>query len=281
MKTNVWMLAAIAVLGLNLGCKTAYNKITVEKLKDVVGTDYDSYRWFSYPTDNFGVGTAYASKERFKKQVSICDSANCFGVSPASFDEWLALKGFAGVGKNGPTITLSEEEKTKLSAELDGPKVAQLLNLGANVNYTKGVTTEVRLGRAYPRRLLLQPTLDYISKLDSSQLVKKAFDAGTLILIANDLVMEGLSVNLCVDKSINPELTAKLDNSVGKIIGANAAVAMKVETATTGCYTLAAQQPIVVAALAVEQPAAGELSTNPNDEWQGWTRHKLLDIKLD
>lgn len=261
-----------------LGCKTAYNRITVDRLKDIVGDDYDDYRWFSYPTDNFGVGTAYASKERFEKQISICDSATCFNVVPASFEEWLTLKTFAGFGGNGPTITLSEEDKKKLSAELDGPKVAQLINLGGNVNYSQGVTTEVRMGRAFPRRLKLQPTLEYIAKLDGSNLVKKAFDNGTLILVVNDLVMEGLSVNLCVDKSLNAGLTAKLDENLGKVVGANAAVGLKVESSTKGCYVLSAQQPVVVAALAVEQPAAGELSVDPKDEWKGWKRHKLVDI---
>ena len=114
--SSLRLLPLLALLTVSTACKTDYNRITVSKMKDLVGDQFDSHRWFSSPTDNFGVGTAFASRERFAQQVSICDSAYCLGVTPTDFSQWLDLGGFAGVGNAGPTITLSTEEKTKLNA---------------------------------------------------------------------------------------------------------------------------------------------------------------------
>lgn len=260
-------------------CATEYNKLTVEKLRSLVGDDFASHRWFSYPTDNFGVGTAFASKASFDNSVSLCDSAYCLGVTPASFADWLSVGGFAGVGKAGPTITLTSEEETKLNAELNGPKIAQLVDLGASVDFSRGVTTKISLGKAYPRRLRLQPTMERINSLPSTDLIKKAFDGGTLVLIVSDLVMEALTVSLCVDQKVNPSLKAKLDSSIGQLVGANASMAVKVENSESGCYTLQAQQPVVVATLAAEQPAAGTLSAPTEaNEWSGWKLRQLADL---
>jgi|ERR1700687_2098554 len=278
--------AAVGILFFLSGCPTEYNRIMIDKLKIMVGQDFNEYRFFSYPTNNFGAGTAYSSSADLDRGISICDPAYCLGLtamtSPgnaSNFQDWLRLGEFVGIGDAGPPLTLSEQEQSKLNVELNAPKIGQIVDLGAGIDYSKGVKTNVTLGRAYPRRLRRQKFLDYVNALPGTNLIKKAFDRGTLVVIVNDLVMEGLNVSICVDKSLNSTLDAKLKESVGKVVGGGGSMKLQIQTTSSGCYSLQSVQPVIVAALAREQPAAGELAAPTDDfDWKGWQKRQPADL---
>lgn len=244
------------VLLLAACCATEYTKLMERKLRQVLGPDFDRYTFASYPTDNFGLGTLYASNADAKDGLSLCAGSTCFGLTPSSWDEWLRLDGFADVGE-GPPLALTSAEETELKAELVGPKLAEVLDLGASVDFKTGVTAKLSLGSAWLRRVNLIKFYSFLEGLPPTSPIKKAFDARRLVAVTSDVVIQGLDVELCVDKTLNANLDLTLNQAIGSALGTGGKVRLGVTRTDNGCYALTAQKPVIVAMLARERPPLG------------------------
>src|SRR5258707_443445 len=116
-RISVKGIVALTLGFLLAGCSQDYQDMTQSMLKKLVGSDYKKYFWFSYPTDNFGVGTMYETPANVTKlnldENYLCASATCLQLTDPSAEtnelKRLKLSGFADVGE-GAAITLNQKE---------------------------------------------------------------------------------------------------------------------------------------------------------------------------
>lgn len=263
------------ILGL-VGCQEDYAAVMTTKVRAALGKDFKDYIWSSYPTDNFGLATAYDPErgKSFSDENFLCATWSCLKQTvPAQSDQKLSVNGYAEVGDNGGIITLTEKVQTDLGANLVLPEIYQILKISADVGSTRNVETRLSLGRVYPRKLVRSKMTDYIGTLPSNDPLKRAFTDGRLVLIVADIVVDSMTIDIKIDTTkeakLDAELASKLAGMVGKIID-SAKIGLHIKKATNGEYQLEVTKPVVLAVLPRQQPAAGVLALAQDNEWLDW-----------
>jgi hypothetical protein len=264
-------------------CLPDYATMMQKAVKKAVGGDFSAYRFFSYPTNNFGVGTAYDVRgvnEQPSDDNYICTptTPSCLDISqPINSPQTaqkadLTLGGIAAVGEGG-TITLSHDEETNVTANLLLPKIYNLLQLGAGTDVKHGVTTNLVIDEATVRKLDRNETESRIKALPDTNKVKQAFGNGSLAIVIGDVMISAMRVSICVDTAVNPSLNASLSSAVGKVLGDPAKLQVGVTKDDKGCYSLEVAKPVIVAALAAKQHRKGVLmgEARRQNTWNDFT----------
>jgi len=257
-------LATIALVGCN-----EYNEILGQKVKAALGENFKDFQIVSYPTNNFGTGTAYRTTDN----LQLCDMWHCLGVAdkdvPKDFAAWLQLSSYVGFGGNGALITLNETESRNFTIGAVVPKVVKLLKLDANLDGSNITKTELVLGRAYPRKIRPDPWVVYMNSLSpvDHKLLKTAFSDGNLTVVVEDVVLESMKATITVDKAIGGKLDAAIDVPMGAakefiensdLDGIKLKLSAKKET--DGVYTFEVAQPVIVLTKATKQSGGGALA---------------------
>jgi hypothetical protein len=263
---------ALILMGTMFACKGKYTNILSGKIAEALGPDYDRYQPFSYPTNNFGLATAYAStSDRPKPEDFICDTWECLGKGsnvPASSQELLEVAGFAGVGSNGAKIDLTTKETQDLAIDALLPKVFQVLQLGGSYDKKKITNVTLSLGRAYPRLLRKTRMIPFIAGLPTTEPLRQAFDQGRLVLVVGDVVIDAVKATIDVDQTIGQALKAKLDPGLPSKVFSGVDLGVKVTDELNGKFTFEVTQPVIVKRLTKRQPSAGVLAGT--DDWNEW-----------
>ena len=278
MKTSNNLLVAARIAGYSImligvgSCATSnYTKIMSKSVKNVIGTDINQYQLFSYPTDNFGLATIYANSTN--DIDFICDMWNCIGKSAPNDNkaEWMNLAGYSANG-NGASITLTDKEKKSVAYNAILPKIYDVIGISANGSTTLNTQVTLSFSQATLRKLRKQAMADYINGLDNSQLVKQAFNNGSLVVVVADCVISDMSVNIKTDNTVANAIDAKINatgSGVATKLFSNTSLSVKVDKTATGEYTFTVQHPVIVARLFKKQPSAGALAVD--DEFKSWT----------
>src|SRR4051812_6539361 len=77
------------------------NEKSLIAMKHAIGSIIDKYTVYSYPTNNFGVGTSCRNKW-VPQGVMVCDMVSNFGLDTVKENEmqWKNVNGYAYYGKN-------------------------------------------------------------------------------------------------------------------------------------------------------------------------------------
>jgi hypothetical protein len=277
--------AMMLLASLSLFGAINYGDLMQQKVKTALGGDFKDYQWLSYPTNNFGLVTAFVlPKPRAKPsdKNEWCATFTCLGMEdkqmPTTPAEILSVAGYADTGEGGGQLILTDEEKKSLAISAVLPAVFRLLGLNAGVGSTSDIKTELTMGPATKRFLKKQKMLDYINQLPSSNKIKEAFDQNRLALVVADVVIDTMDITLTPNKDKNANLDAKLNSNVGNVLGSGSSLTVKVDSAASGVYHLKIERPVIVARLTLTQPfeGRGPGGTTPPHlsgklfEWTGW-----------
>jgi hypothetical protein len=256
------------------GCDGDYNEIMREKVSDALGPDYKDYYFFSYPTDNFGVGTIHIlnlPEEPVNTSNQYCATYSCLGLEDKRVlgATTLDLDGFASSGRNGGTITLTETQSKNLGLSFVLPQLFAALGLNGNFDKKSVTQTKISLGQAYPRTLDRRKFREFITRTDGGVdgYLKDAFDAGRLAVVVSDVVIENMKVEIAV----NSELKSGLDAKLSQIPGGNftdAEIGFKLSSTSEGTFMFEVRNPVILAKFTKKQPSAGELGLL--DTWGDW-----------
>jgi len=256
-------------------CKT-YNEIMKSTVRDNLGSDYASYDYFSYPTNNFGLITAYkpaAGKPSSSDEDFLCDMWSCIGVAdnaiPADPKANREMSGFAAVGGNGPIITLTEKDQRSVAVKGALPQIASVLNLAGSVSDSNVKTITMTLGRAYPRKLRRDKMIEFMSSLPATSPMKVAFLNGDLALVVADVMIDSMKLSVSVDSSTAASVDAAMGQSVSKVFS-NASLSVNVSKQSTGTYTFDVTSPVIISRLVKHQPGGGVLGADTSDDWRDW-----------
>lgn len=274
------MLVTPMLLGWPFGF--SYSKFMQSKLKAALGDAVDDYRPFSYPTDNYGVGTAYTSdgsRVTLDDRDFLCDTWNCFGVSPlpTAPAKLLSLNDFAAVGAGG-AVTLTDAEKREFSLKVLLPELYALFNIGAEISQTRVTTTTLQFGTAYFRKLRRMNFATFIGGLGDANMLKQAYNQGRLSIVVADVVVSDLRLTIKVDQQSQASLDAAFTPGTALKEVGNLKLGAKLSKGVQGTYTFEVTRPLVVMRLAKRQPSAGVLGSAVDDEWSDWD---TLDLTGD
>jgi len=289
MKKNFCSLLIIATLSFCSlpACGVKYNKIMTQKIRQSLGEDYKTYQAFSYPTNNFGLATSYTPQgesEAIDNRDFLCDMWNCLGVKdediPGETAPWLRMNGFAAVGGNGATISLTETEQNDLTLGALLPDIFQVIGLTGKFNRQQVVNTKLQIGRAYPRLLRRSEMENYINALPDSNRLKVAFKSAKLLLIVGDVVIDQMKIVLDVDQTVGAALEAELAGKVGQIFN-NGKLEVKLGSTAQGEYTFEVTKPVIVMRLARRSDPTVLKSLTADEEWKDWKRAKVPEPKFN
>jgi hypothetical protein len=238
------------------------------------------YTWFSYPTNNFGLGTTFVldnSADVPSEANQQCATWRCIGMEsaiPTDPEQMRNFGGYADVGGNGGIITLSETEKRDIAVGAVLPEIYKVLSLDANATSSRTVKTTLSLGRVYPRTLARQKFVDYVKALPAGDQRKMAWDKGMLAVAIADYMIDSMDVDISLDTARDLALNAKLTEAVNKVVGKDTAVKFKVTSSVNGHYTLSVTQPVILATLIRKQPRGGVLAART--DWEDFDPAALV-----
>lgn len=260
-------------------CTVDYGKVMSRKITAALGAQFNEYQSFTYPTSNYGLSTAYtpqSGRDIPSDRDFLCDMWSCIGIEDAEIPmdpkAQLAMNGFAAVGTGG-TITLTETEQREIASNVALPEIYSVVNVSGGFQKNQVTETTMTIGPAHARQLRRKVMSEYISKLPATDPMKRAFDAGTLVLVIGDVVVDSLKVDIKVTNTAKPALDAALGKDVpggaGKVFS-SAKISVKMSSAVDGRYTFNIDRPIIVKRLLKRQPGAGVLGNALDDAWTDW-----------
>lgn len=265
-----------------------YAEIMQKKVKAVFGDLFDGYTWFSYPTNNYGLLTCYRLTSLDKKPNhgdTICSMWSCIDVQvpeiPTDEISYLSMNGFVDYGDHGGSIELTESEEKDVTFKAVLPKIKELLNISAGIDWSKGTKTNLTIGQAYPRRLNQIKMIDYINGLESDHLIKRAYENGQLAIIAADVLIRSMTITISVDKNSNSDLVTELDGKLGDFISDEAKLEVNISSSLSGTYKLSINKPVILAALTVIQPQGGVLLAEDVEDPYDWSQWKVTKLSDD
>lgn len=236
-----------------------YTFMMAKRIRQALGDDLKGYLFYSYPTDNFGIGSTYRLRKKTDKpddNTFQCATDKCLGAKSLSDPK---LDAFISKGGGG-AITIKETDQKAIVAGLALPLIKQVVGVDAGTKVSSKTTISLQFGKATKRKLERDPFGKFLGPTGgASASLKDAFRLGELAVVVADVVVDRLDITICVDKASDSKLDASLKGKVGQVVGGEAGVKMSVTTGADGCYSLAASNPLVVAILTKTQPAGGQL----------------------
>lgn len=273
---------AIAFIAALTGCNDGGAKAFAAAVKDAIGPDVRDYQALSYPTNSFGVVTAYQSVGQGKAVSDgdfVCATWKCLGIeaakAPTRVDDQMTVRidgvEYATMGKGGP-IKLSAENSSDYALKVMLPKVQQVLNLGVGLDSKSVVKVQLEIGPA-TKRLMNKP--DFVAYLNSATTrpsatktaLQKTYSQGALVLVVGDVVVNSVKATVTTSKEVAPSVDAKLGGSASKIFS-DAEASFKVTKKQESTYEVESTGPVVALRLLRAQPGAGQLGAS--SDWSDW-----------
>jgi hypothetical protein len=257
-KKTFFLIAAICCITLLIGCATSYQGTVADKFENEFG-DYASYTFRIQPVGNFGVGTMLelraSDKDVVKEDIDTRwlkgHSSTWFADDISEEDKIETMKKLIITGETGK-FSLSETTTKNLGLEAAMP-IKQIISVGAGIDYKKGVTVNLKADSVTDRQLDIT-TFESAAKSKFKSEVKDVIKKGDYIIAAKDLVLNGYSAEITIDKSINAGLNAKMNEALALAAGSDAKIKITAGNSQDGTYVISASEPVIAAVLWKKPP---------------------------
>jgi hypothetical protein len=191
----------------------------------------------------------------------LCATWSCLGVAPnevpTDSQALMNVNGNVDPGQGG-NISLSTDTQTEIGLNVVVPQILGILNVNASGDWKKHVTVNLNATGGHQRFVVAQKLADYLNGLGDNDVRKRAYRNGTLTVVVSDLIIDSLTATIDLDSSLQATLDAKLSQALqgrtGTVIGKDAAVSFKVNSATTGHYEFQTVSSVIVAMLPKTEP---------------------------
>jgi hypothetical protein len=274
-------LSAVVALHPSVGIAADAGDVLKNKIRQIFGSDFKQYEWFSHPTNNFGLGTMFVLEKASDKPGDgnqWCASLTCLGlnspVAAASPEQRLKLSGFADIG-NGAPLRLEDEQERRIVIGGVVSRMFQIIGLSISAEDVGAVKTNIEFGPSAKRMLNRQKVLDYLSGLPVTSPVRQALNENRLAIVVADVVIESMTTTIRTTGKHTAGLDAYLNNLPSRIAGNKGDLRFRVARAGTAEYKLSVSQPLVVARLVVKKAFAARSPDQPGfpqpkAELSGW-----------
>ena len=247
-----------------------YAGIIQSSLK-ILGWDLNGFYFRASPVGNFGIGTMYL-KQKDVNDPKIIESNWLLSNPNIWFEETLPETNKQAILKriiiNGSfgSFNTSDSTVTSNSSKLSLP-LFKLLSLDASLDMEKGVKSSISASKAILRKMAWPEFEQAVIENKFSKSLIRVYNNNNYIIAADDIILTGYKVNIEIDNSINPQLSAKLTSEVGKIIGSEANGSFKLKKVGQNKFEAIADQDVVVALLFKDPPPLADRGSGPG-EWK-------------
>lgn len=251
---QMWVFLTLCGIAFTTGCATSYQKEIKNKITKELGVDYKDYVFRAQPVGTFGVGTMYLShvsdKETIKEGVTerflVGRPSTWFADTVSEEEKKEIMEKMIAKGDTGK-FNLSDTISTKLGLDATVP-IKEIVTAGVEVNYKKGISIMLKAESATDRQLDLTVFKKAANEKFSPEM-QEVIKHGEFIIGAKDVVLNGYSVEVKIDKTINPKLDLALNQAIGMIIGKDTRMNVSRPYNQSGTYVITASEPVIAAVL--------------------------------
>lgn len=251
-----------------------------QTMKSIFGNDYKGYQWFTYPINNFGVATAYRGKKnKIERRGFLCATFSCLGMSaPGNVDHWLQLgvppSNYADSGCGGELDAKLQSSKD-LIVKAALPQILTVIGIDVGVARSRNSTAEAKSITMCARQLQQGKVITYITSLATDTFgLRRALDAGQLVLVVGDIVIKSMTVHVKADRNLKVGIDGKLQGQTEKVLGGGANFGVHVTRTGESEYDLKITEPVIAGILAVRENTLGTSGIPVRPEaispWRGW-----------
>jgi hypothetical protein len=217
----------------------------------------DRWHFVGLPLSGNVLGTARLNEKNIpvEDRVKLINPDRWYDSSVGSAERAALDKAIIDTYSVGP-IDLDESMSRTSGGSLSFPGFFQILGIGAGITSQKGVTVKMHIDKATVREL----NFNEFSKAYN----QRKFDPSVYEALKQDLIMcfadvqfTGLKINLTLDMSKHANLDAKLTENVGKVLGKESAVGIKLDKKGTGSFVIEPVGTVTVAYLFRPIPKKG------------------------
>lgn len=274
-------LAAILILGTVNSHAQNYSSIMKETLTAQLGNQIKGYQIFDYPTDNWGLISSY---RRNTKNFE-CAMLGCIGKeNKGSLVNNLNMDGFAEIATGGGPIVIDDERKKTLALSFLLPKIYKILNISSAIDNEQVTNVKLNLGPVVFRKLIPSKYENYLKSLPETDRIKRLFKDRQLVFIAEDCIINSMSLEITVDRTTSTKIDASLglDSTtiVSKIVDSGE-LGLKIIKSIDGKYTFNIERPVIFARLAKRQPSGSSLSSAPPQNYDNYPNVDTDKILLE
>jgi hypothetical protein len=236
-----------------------------------------AFRWFAYPTDNFGVITSYLAPagRPLTDADRICATWTCLGFDPSKVpaDE-VPFTTVAGIADSELTSSfeLINDQQGRTAATLLLANLFSALAIDGPVTISKEDSFDLRAVQVFRRSLNLSKFQDYLASAPPCP-IRGAWRSGGLTYIAADIVARDLQLTIAVDPRTDPQLVAQISRAMAKL-GRDGISGIRISSPWAGGYVVQFNGFMVLAAQLRHQPGS-VLSPEDGHSAASW-RHPFV-----
>jgi hypothetical protein len=253
-KTLAWILLSCLFL-----CASAQsdNQRALAAMKNAIGNILDHYSVYSYPTNNFGVGTS-CRQRWFPKGPMVCDMVDCLGLDQVSSNErlWKTVNGYAHYGSDGGPLTLEDSLTRAYGLGLLLPKILQVLGVNVNLDSKRSRSVHLTIDSAVLRTLNYDKYKAFILS-GKNQGLKDAYDAHRLLVATSDFVLLNYSLEVDRTDTFGATLSAKLDSllkaGLGGVLNGKDSLGLQISRRDNSTFKISSGKPVVFAVYIMKQ----------------------------
>lgn len=247
------------------------NQQAISAMKNAIGSQIRHYTPYSYPTNNFGIGTS-CYRKWVPRGTMMCDMVESFGLNTLSSENsqaWKNVNGYAYYGVGGP-LTLNDTINSEYAVDLLLPKIFNTLRIALNIGKTKTNSVKLTIDSAVVRYLKFDTFRNYVLSQKNRSLYN-AWQKRKLLVVTSDYVLLDYSIEINPSDSFGLFLQAKLDsinNIAPNLLAQNDSLGVKISKQSDGRFTLKSDKPIVFAVFITKQKQIAP--QGETKDWSDW-----------
>jgi hypothetical protein len=270
MKKSLTLLL-LAILSWDISVAQQQSNDAVKILKNAFGKSIKGYTIYSYPTDNYGVGTVCVVRW-IPRGSMVCDMNDTYGLTSnkGNYEIWKTVNGYASYGTGNP-VALTDTAVSTYGASLLLPYILKTLNVDFNGQKFSSNSVKVTIDSAIIRYLNFDKFKAY-AESGIKPLLTQVYRERKAILVTSDVVLLKYKIELNTRDSIGLKIAAKLDSSLEVEKSRADSLGIKISKNENGTYVLASSRPVILGVMIKKQKKTGLLSTE--DSFENWVEIK-------
>ncbi|MBL7743140.1 MAG: hypothetical protein JNN00_06645 [Chitinophagaceae bacterium] len=242
-----------------------------EAVKDAIGSDIKKYTAYSYPTNNFGVGTS-CKGQWLPRGIMICDMATCFGLTAVSQNSqaWKNVNGYAFFGQGGP-LTLNDTLNQQYGVGVLLSKILGVLNINMGMERKQTKSVKLTIDSAVLRFLNFEKYKQFALS-GTNSLLKDSYLAKELVVATSDFVLMDYSIEISPVDSFGINLITKLNEAIKDNTNPQKmqdSIGVGIRRERNGTFSLKSSKPVVFAVFIRKQKQIG-LQDEGKKDFSDW-----------
>jgi hypothetical protein len=216
-------------------------------IANALGKDVRGYKIYSYPIDNFGVGTACLNKWT-PKGIVVCDMIEFFNLKnekPGS-DKWKWLNGYA-YEATGNSINLKDTITNNYGLTLLLPKILKMLSINFDAHIKNSKSIELTIDSAVIRHLDYLKVKAYIDAFPEGNKIKTAFESKRMLVATSDIALLKYSLTINLKDNFGITLSGKIDSAmkISSFVLNKDSLGVSISKIQNGTYVVSSSKPVI------------------------------------